>query len=105
MSNQLNLPRDKDLAKQLLDNHNEIELTKVNQGKLGSLWGNSNNVGNNIAALLVLILLFLGICYTLELMNSKVDDISLTIKDFWAIISPLITLAVGYLFGNKKLNI
>jgi hypothetical protein len=35
-------------------------------------------------------------------MDLLTDKISLPIKDFWLIIAPLITLAIGYLFGDKS---
>jgi hypothetical protein len=104
MANQVNLPlpKDKELANKVLDNHNDLEKQKVNQGYLGKLWGSSKSIPNNIAALSVSILIITGIIYTCCVMNNPVDKIALPIKDFWAIISPLITLSIGYLFGDKK---
>jgi hypothetical protein len=101
MANQVNLPKDKELAKQVLDNHNELEKQRVVQGYLGKLWGSSSSIPNNIAALASIVLIATGIFYTFCTMNLSQDKISLPIKDFWAIISPLITLAIGYLFGDK----
>jgi hypothetical protein len=43
-----------------------------------------------------------GILYTYFLIALPREKISLPIKDFWAIIAPLITLAIGYLFGDKS---
>jgi hypothetical protein len=102
MINQVNLPKDKELAKQVLDSHNEIEKQKISQGILGKIWGNSSSIPNNIAALSVIILITVGIIYTCAMMNSKPENIALSIKDFWAIISPLITLSIGFLFGDNK---
>jgi hypothetical protein len=101
MANQINLPKDKELAKKVLDNHNELERQRVVQGYLGKLWGSSSSIPNNIAALAVIVLIITGIFYTYSTMSLPTDKISLPIKDFWAIITPLITLAIGYLFGDK----
>ena len=102
MINQVNLPKDKELAKQLLDSQNEIEKQKINQGFLGKIWGNSSSIPNNIAALSAVILITVGIFYTCAMMNTKTENISLSIKDFWSIISPLITLSIGFLFGDSN---
>lgn len=105
MASQINLPKDKELAKQVLDTHNEIESQRVAQGSLGGIWGNSSSIPNNIAAFAIVILILTGIVYTFCSMNSAPDRISISIKDFWAIITPLITLSIGYLFGdNTKKN-
>lgn len=101
MANQINLPKDKELAKQVLDSHSEIEKTRVNQGTLGKFWGSTSSIPNNIAALTVIILVVTGIIYTYCTMSLPADKIALPIKEFWAIISPLITLSIGYLFGHK----
>src|SRR5690606_17443761 len=101
MSNQVNLPKDKELAKQVLDNHNELAKQKIDQGILGKIWGNSTNIPYNIAALSIIFLILTGILYTYCCLWLNVNEISLPIKDFWAIITPLITLAIGYLFGDK----
>ena len=77
-----------------------IEKIKLERGLLGGIWGNSEKIPNNIAALLILILLLTAIIYTYCLIGLPTDKISLPIKDFWEIIAPLITLAIGYLFGG-----
>jgi len=106
MANQINLPKDKELAKQVLENHNELERERVQQGHLGKIWGSSSSIPNNIAALAIIVLILTGILYTYCTMNLAPEKISLPIKDFWAIITPLITLSIGYLFGdNTKKNV
>jgi hypothetical protein len=102
MANQVNLPKDKELAKQVLDNHNELTRIKTDQGVLGQIWGSSASIPNNIAALAILILLATGIIYTFCVIDKSETQIGLSIKDFWAIIAPLITLSIGYLFGDKQ---
>jgi hypothetical protein len=104
MANQINhnLPKDKVLAKQVIENQNEIEKIKLERGWLGGIWGNSDKIPNNLAALSIIILLATGIFYTYCVLGLPTEKISLPIKDFWAIIAPLITLAIGYLFGDKS---
>jgi len=103
MANQinLNLPKDKLLAKQVIENQSEIAKIKTERGWLGNIWGNSDKIPNNIAALFIIILLFTGITYTYCVFGLPSEKVTLSIKDFWAIIAPLITLAIGYLFGDK----
>lgn len=103
MTNQINpnLPKNKELAKQVLDNEMESNKIKLERGWLGSVWGNSEKIPNNLAALTICVLLLTGVFYTWLVCSLPTENISLPIKDFWAIISPLITLAIGYLFGNK----
>ena len=75
MANQINLPKDKDLAKQILDNHNEIEKEKIQQGHLGRIWGSSASIPNNIAALAIVVLIITGILYTYFSMNISPEKI------------------------------
>ncbi len=102
-----NILKDKILAKQVIENQNELEKIKLERGWLGGIWGNSEKIPNNIAALLIIILLMTAIIYTYCIIGLPADKISLSIKDFWQIIAPLITLAIGYLFGgiSKKNNL
>ena len=65
---------------------------------------NQSNFKNFIimgVVIVIIILLATGIFYTYCTMSLPPDKISLPIKDFWAIIAPLITLAISYLFGDK----
>ena len=103
MANQINpnLIKDKLLAKQVIENQNELEKIKIERGWLGNIWGNSDKIPNNIAALSIIILFAIGIYYTYCVLGLPTEKISLSIKDFWAIIAPLITLSIGYLFGDK----
>jgi len=91
MSN-LNLPTDKDLASKVLDNDRE----KSQNGWLGKFWGNPKTSPNNIAGFTIVLLLVLGIGWTA--FSSNFDDT----KALWSIITPIITLALGYLFGEKS---
>lgn len=103
MSNKINpeLIKDKTLLKFHLESETELNKKRVEHGWLGNFWGISNSVPNNIAALLILLLLISGIIYSFCIIDIPSDKVGLSIKDFWSIIAPLITLAVGYLFGHK----
>ena len=101
-----NLPKDKDLANKVLDNQNEIEKLRIERGWIGRFWGNNTNISHNIAGLLIIILLLIGIIHTYFCIDKKPEEINISIKDFWAIITPLITLSIGFLFGeNSKKNV
>lgn len=101
MANGFNLPDDPNLAKQIVNAEHEIKKKKTDHGLLGFIWGSSSSIPNNIAALSIIILIFFGIIYSISIGNHKPDEIALSIKDCWAIITPMITLAFGYLFGEK----
>ncbi|KQR71878.1 hypothetical protein [Pedobacter sp. Leaf176] len=104
MANQINpnLIKDKVLAKQVIESQNELEKIKIERGWLGDIWGNSEKIPNNLAALLIVILILTGLIYTCIVSGMPSEKISLQIKDLWSIISPLITLSIGYLFGDKS---
>jgi hypothetical protein len=96
------LPRDKELAGKILENTGSIDKLKAERGWLGGFWGASSHIPHNIAASLIFLLVIAGVVYTFCKIMIPTDDKSLPIKDFWAIITPLITLAIGYLFGEKS---
>lgn len=72
----------------------------IELGFLGKLFGSQTN---NIAALVISSGLLIGFIYTSAVVLWYNNDLE-SIKSFWAIITPLITLALGYIFGdaNKK---
>ena len=101
MANGFDLPQDTQLANKIIDSKNEISKKKVEHGFLGLVWGSSSSIPNNIAALTIIVLVIYGIIYSVSVSNMKPEEIGLAIKDCWAIITPVITLAFGYLFGEK----
>ncbi len=101
MANGFNLPEDPQLANKIIDSKHEISKKKVEHGFLGLVWGSSSSIPNNIAALTILILVFFGIIYSVQTVNTKQEALGFSIKDCWSIIIPIITLAFGYLFGEK----
>lgn len=98
MASGFDLPKDKELAKTVLEGSNEIKRLKAERGWVGGLWGNNTHVAGNIAGIVVVTLLLAGAVFTACHNSGTVG--ALSIAQFWAIISPLITLALGYLFGD-----
>ena len=98
--NQRNLPKNIDAPKQVLKKRAKNGKRSLEQGILGKFWGSSFNIPSNIAALLIVLLTGTGIVYTFCVIGLPADKIPVTIKDFWTIIFPVITLALGYLFRN-----
>lgn len=92
----LSLPKDKDLANKMLDNDREKFKNSIEIGWLGKIWGSPKTSPNNIAGFTIVLLLLLGIVWTI---SSKDFD---STKILWSIITPIITLALGYLFGEKS---
>jgi len=101
MASGFSLPQDPQLAIKIIDSKNEINIKKVEHGFWGLFWGSSSSIPNNIAALTIIILIIFGIIYSISVINNKPEEIGLSIKDCWSIITPIITLAFGYLFGDK----
>jgi len=101
MANEINLPQDPQLASKIIDAKNEISRKKVEHGVLGLVWGSSSSIPNNIAALTIIILIIFGIIYSIAVVGRKPEEFGFTIKDCWTIITPIVTLAFGYLFGEK----
>lgn len=95
MPNRIQLPQDPKLAKQVLDNEKDRTKRDAERGWLGVVWGVSTSVPNNIAALTILILVVIGSIF------SFVQDDFDKVKTLWTIFTPIITLAFGYLFGEK----
>ena len=89
MANSIELPENLDLAKKVLDNEREKELRKTEIGYLGRIWGVSSSVPNNIAALTIIVLPLVIIDTTFS-------------KYLWSLISSIISLSLGYLFGESK---
>lgn len=102
MPNEVLLPKDKELATRVIDNKAKLEKAKVDQGFLGNIWGGSASIPNNIAALSVISLILTGVTFTFWTYDKLPAQIGISIKDFWSILTPLITLAIGYLFGDNK---
>ena len=80
------------LQKTLEDNKNIREI-----GLLGRFFGSGDNVKLNIAGITISSLLVFGIIFTFfEYYNGKTNF------EIWKIITPIITLSLGYIFGKNS---
>lgn len=79
----------------------ERQERKDQRGWVGKFWGEGDHAAKNIAGLLICAMLILGGCYTYGVFNCFNQSSNQLIADFWKIITPLITLALGYLFGKS----
>ena len=81
----------------------EHQQQKERRGWVGKIWGEGNNSIINIAGMLILLLLIIGATYTFILVSKGVVETHQQVLDFWNVIIPIITLALGYLFGKGKI--
>lgn len=80
----------------------EKEAEKEERGLLGRLWGSIDHSSNNIAGLFIILLFLVGILYTIWMLFLDSCDNHKKILEFWAMLTPLMTLALGYIFGRSK---
>jgi len=67
----------------------------LESGWLGKLFGNKANAPANIAGVIVILLVLSGLFITF--IKAEIQP-----KEYWSIISSIITLILGYLFGKKE---
>ncbi len=89
---------DADVEKQRI----EKEAKKEERGWLGKLWGSIEHSSNNIAGLFILLLFLIGLLYTIWMLCINTCENHKKILEFWAMLSPLMTLALGYIFGRGQ---
>ncbi|WP_195498773.1 hypothetical protein [Alistipes timonensis] len=77
----------------------KIDILKKNLGIIGCLFGSPENASKNITAIICIILL-LGAAIISFVVYWGKDDISF-VENIWSSIIPVITLALGYLFGKN----
>lgn len=87
-----------DLRKKELDK----DLKKEERGYLGQFFGGKDCSSNNIAGFFLLLLLVIGTLYTVVMVYYCPTKTHNQVMDFWGIITPLITLTMGYIFGNNQ---
>jgi hypothetical protein len=66
----------------------------LESGWLGKLFGNKANAPSNIAGVIVVLLVISGLFVTFS--EARIQP-----KEYWSIITSIITLILGYLFGKK----
>ena len=98
MANSIQLPDNPEIANKILDNQKEKDQKHTEIGWLGRAWGVSSSVPNNLAALTIVAMLIIGCILSCK--KTSLDDVT----TIWSIFNPLITLALGYLFGYKQAN-
>lgn len=74
---------------------------KEERGFLGRVWGSIEHSSNNIAGLFIILLLIIGAAYTCCMFHDNPENHS-KILEFWGMLSPMLTLALGYLFGRGQ---
>lgn len=61
-------------------------------GWIGRVTGNAKNAPNNIAFVVVMLILVAGLIVTFAYPQDRLE--------FWKVILPIVTLTLGYLFGR-----
>ena len=89
---------DADVEKQKI----KKEAEKEERGLLGRLWGSIEHSSNNIAGLFIILLFLVGLLYTIWMLCVDSYDNHNKILEFWAMLTPLMTLALGYIFGRGQ---
>lgn len=94
--NHTGLPADREVAGKLVDAQAQQAIKKLDRGGLGWVFGTKDHVPNNIAGTVVAICI-ISIVYLLLFSASFAEN-----KDKIAVISPILTLFGGYLFGKNS---
>lgn len=85
-----------DVEKRRLNNEDKAG----ERGYFGKIFGVAENSSNNIAGVLICSLLIIGTLYTAYMIIRDYSGTHNQVLDFWEVIVPMITLAIGYLFGH-----
>ena len=82
------------------NNQHKIAIKKKELGWFGLFFGGKELISLNISGILIIFLILVGFIMSC-LIYFKTNDFK-NIKEIWGIITPIITLTLGYLFGNKN---
>lgn len=83
------------------DHTHELALKAKDLGWLGRFFGGKELVSLNVSGLLIIVLIISGVvlsCLVYDKEKQNFDNIT----KIWSVITPIITLSLGYLFGNKQ---
>lgn len=83
------------------NNSHELKIKNKDLGWLGICFGGRELVSLNISGLLIIVLIIGGVvlsCLVYDKEKQNFDNIT----KVWSVITPIITLSLGYLFGNKQ---
>jgi len=87
-----------DLESKSKDHEHEIKVLEKTLGWLGNFFGGKDNTAMNISGALLILLILFGIGMSiLSIANCNLSNL----KDIWSVITPIITLTLGYIFGSK----
>lgn len=118
MGDKIKIPTEKSGSSKLADKipsptsriirNNELEMQKLKieekkkeRGLIGNLWGAMENSSNNIAGIFIIAILLIGSLYTAYMVIKDVYKTHQQVLDFWNLLTPLLTMALGYIFGRK----
>jgi len=90
------LPQDTNLASKVIDGKIKNQQTIMERGFIGRIFGGSENISYNVTALSVVLCI---LCILFLIIKGSGTD-SFSYKDSTSIVSNIITLFVGYLFGK-----
>lgn len=99
-----NLPTDPKTSQKIIDKTFEANNHERELGSLGKFFGSGETVKMNISGLTILILIITGVGYTVGVLcfDTSSNSKAVGIIDFWGIITPIITLALGFIFGKTQ---
>lgn len=82
-----------------IQHHHELNLLNKKLGKLGRFFGHEENSSKNITLVLVVFLLCVNTGLTIYFYEQ--DPVSSFVMRLWEQMFPIVTLALGYIFGRK----
>lgn len=97
-ANRIELPKDKELAKQVAEGHQKLSELDAHKGFLGQIWGTADSAPVNIVGLVAILLIIVGIVISFILGKDSMKEF-LTL---WSTIFGLIGTIIGYLFGKQS---
>lgn len=89
------------LQMQQQQHNHENELKNKEIGWLGKFFGSENNSAKNMAITVIVIVISGATLFSLcVLFNAQLNNT--LIKDVWSSVVPIVTLALGYIFGKNN---
>ncbi len=88
------------LKMQKAQHDHEISMRNMDLGKVGWIFGSSDNSSKNIAVVIcfILLLAIIGMSCWVYWMDKDKSFIA----SLWQLVLPVITLSLGYIFGKKE---
>ncbi|EKT3964961.1 hypothetical protein SL053_002221 [Flavobacterium psychrophilum] len=81
-------------------NSHEVVLKDKELGWFGLFFGGKELISLNLSGMLLIFLILSGVILSFKIYN-KTEDLENILK-IWGVITPIITLTLGYIFGNKN---